>query len=151
MSTDRPHFPPPTEGPFGPDPTAGPNPAPGPNPVPGPTGRTGPTPYPAGGGQVPYPTGDATVRPPGPVGASRDNLGTIGLVAAIAGVVLSWVPLLGLAGGVVGVVLAQKGKAAALQGRASNLGVSKAALIVGICAIVLSVLILIGLASSGYY
>ncbi|KAE8765445.1 DUF4190 domain-containing protein [Georgenia thermotolerans] len=82
--------------------------------------------------------------------AEKNNLGNIGLIASIVGIVGSFIPVLNIVagfGGIVGLVLGILGLRAANAGRATNRGMSIAAIVVGAVQIVLGILVIIGLAA----
>ena len=134
-----------TNAPDDPVPETNGHPAPANPPQPGPQHPYPQPPY----GQAPYPPPQYPVGPestPRPTGGN--GLGITALVTGILGLVLIWVPDVGIVLGILATTFGGLALYKALKGTASNKGVAIAGLVLGIITVVLTAIFIIVAAAS---
>ncbi|HVK25077.1 MAG TPA: DUF4190 domain-containing protein [Actinokineospora sp.] len=86
---------------------------------------------------------------PGPYGPTLQNgIGTAGFVTGLLGLILFWVPLIGLVLAIIGVSLSGVGMAKANKGEANNKGLAIAGLVCGVIGLTIWLIAFIAVASS---
>lgn len=94
-------------------------------------------PYPPGYGYAPY-----------PIAAPTNGVGTAGFVCGLVGLVLFWLPFVGLILSLLGAILGGAGMSSGRKTGAST-GLAVAGLVLGIVGLIPAVLIIVALAGSG--
>ncbi|CRK59787.1 putative integral membrane protein [Alloactinosynnema sp. L-07] len=80
--------------------------------------------------------------------APQNGLGTAGFVTGLLGLILFWVPLIGLVLAIIGVSLSGVGMAKANRGEANNKGLAIAGLVCGVIGVTIWLIAFIAVASS---